>query len=416
MSREEELNELPEGSEEVDYEEQPAEDELDLDSQEDEDESEEEESEEDSDEEEDSDGERPAKRRRRSKPVFVPPPPREMPTRTTRGNRMGKMVTDEGDEEFWNQEALKEEENDEVYETESEPDDVVDADFDEEEEEEASEDEEAEAAAREPKKKVLKPPGYKKPPLPPRPKPKVSPSAGEGGAAPKRKKAPSAEPAAPLPRRQVRESTRQRVEEGEAERKLMAMLKPRRQVRQHKPRATLTQAELLAEAANTEIENTRSLQFLQLLEEETKKKATADKKKYVGPMVRFQSRRRDGAELTTLEVRNMHTPPELQPRVAPPPVQQPLCVITGQPAKYRDLQTGLPYATIEAFRELQRRKELGIIPLPPPKHQQQQQQEEQWAQELAGGTRRQSALRQQQLQGIQLAPAAPAPAAQPVYG
>lgn len=105
-----------------------------------------------------------------------------MPSRTTRGNRMGKVASDEADEEFWwvtcctaacawcrqagatrgrrcgpthtrarlpapvmpghpvadttclscrNQDALRDEENDEVYLTESEPEDAVDADFDE---------------------------------------------------------------------------------------------------------------------------------------------------------------------------------------------------------------------------------------------------------------------------------------------
>ena len=78
-------------------------------------------------------------------------------------------------------------------------------------------------------------------------------------------------------------------------------LKPKRAVRQSRPRATLTQGELLAEAANTEIENTRSLQVLQLIEEETRKKATADKKKYVGPMVRFLSRAQDGQELVSAQ-------------------------------------------------------------------------------------------------------------------
>lgn len=60
----------------------------------------------------------------------------------------------------------------------------------------------------------------------------------------------------------------------------------------------------------------------------------------------------------------MHTPPELQPCVAPPPVQQPLCVITGQPARYRDPQTKLPYANLAAFQELTRRKQLGMIAVP----------------------------------------------------
>ena len=39
---------------------------------------------------------RPAKRRRTSKP-FVAPPPRELPTRTTRGARVGDLVKEDGE-------------------------------------------------------------------------------------------------------------------------------------------------------------------------------------------------------------------------------------------------------------------------------------------------------------------------------
>lgn len=45
-------------------------------------------------------------------------------------------------------------------------------------------------------------------------------------------------------------------------------------------------------------------------------------------------------------------PVGLRPQVAPPKPQKAVCVITGLPAKYRDPLTGLPYATLEAFRQL----------------------------------------------------------------
>jgi hypothetical protein len=61
----------------------------------------------------------------------------------------------------------------------------------------------------------------------------------------------------------------------------------------------LTQAELLAEAAKTEIENTRSLQLLVAIEEETKKKAEVRKRRYAGPMVRWKSRRVGDAEMVS---------------------------------------------------------------------------------------------------------------------
>ena len=39
--------------------------------------------------------------------------------------------------------------------------------------------------------------------------------------------------------------------------------------------------------------------------------------------------------------------------------EKPVCVVTGRPAKYKDPVTGLPYATIEAFKYIrQHRKQL----------------------------------------------------------
>lgn len=137
-------------------------------------------------------------------------------------------------------------------------------------------------------------------------------------------------------------------------------MKPRRVSRPSVHRQ-LTQEELLAEAARTEIENTRSLQMMVAIEEETKKKAHVQRGKYVGPMLRLHSVKVEDEERTTLEVRNMQTPANLLPQTAPPPPQKPVCVITGQPAKYRDPQTGLAYADKAAFQELQRRKQMAAV-------------------------------------------------------
>ena len=57
----------------------------------------------------------------------------------------------------------------------------------------------------------------------------------------------------------------------------------------------------------------------------------------------------------------MAMPDEMRPRSAPAPPAKALCAITGQPARYRDPATGLPYADLEAFRELRRRKEAGLL-------------------------------------------------------
>ena len=59
----------------------------------------------------------------------------KLPPRSTRGRRMTRMLEDEdsADEEFWNQDAFKEEHEDSEYESEEEIADVFDKDFDEEE-------------------------------------------------------------------------------------------------------------------------------------------------------------------------------------------------------------------------------------------------------------------------------------------
>ncbi|KAL4448293.1 hypothetical protein ABPG75_005512 [Micractinium tetrahymenae] len=342
----------------------------------DEEEDEDEDDEEGSDEEGSGSDASPSARRRpekKSRP-FVAPPPRALPQRTTRGARMGNTVAEEGDEEFWNQEFFADEENDKRYETESEPEDRFDADFNEmedegDEEEEAAE-AEKEALAKEKKKKVLKPPGYKKPPLPkPRVKTEEGGAAGgsagpaTGAGAPRKRKSSIGPEDFAIGRRTVRESTRQKVEEGEMERKLAEKSKPRRAAPRSSNYRPLTQAELLAEAAKTEIENTKSLELLVLIEEETKKKAQVVKRRYAGPMVRWKSRRLGDREATTLEVRNMSMPESLQRRVAPAPPPPAVCAVTGAPARYRDPATGLPYASLEAYRELKRQREAGLLPV-----------------------------------------------------
>ena len=52
------------------------------------------------------------------------------------------------------------------------------------------------------------------------------------------------------------------------------------------------------------------------------------------------------------EIMNMLPPPELEASAAPEPADESICVITGRSASYRDPDTGLPYADLEAYREL----------------------------------------------------------------
>ena len=53
----------------------------------------------------------------------------------------------------------------------------------------------------------------------------------------------------------------------------------------------LTQDELLAEAARTELDNVRDLEQMVALEEATRQKAMYKRSKYSGPMIRFHSKK-----------------------------------------------------------------------------------------------------------------------------
>lgn len=53
----------------------------------------------------------------------------------------------------------------------------------------------------------------------------------------------------------------------------------------------MTQDELLAEAARTELDNLRDLEQMVALEEATRKKAMYKRSKYSGPMIRFHSKK-----------------------------------------------------------------------------------------------------------------------------
>ena len=57
----------------------------------------------------------------------------------------------------------------------------------------------------------------------------------------------------------------------------------------------------------------------------------------------------------------MAMPDALRPRAAPAPPPPALCAVTGAPARYRDPATGLPYATLDAFKELRRRRDAGLL-------------------------------------------------------
>ena len=279
-----------------------------------------------------------------------------LPKRSTRGLRMNKLLEDEdsADEEFWNQDAFAEEENDEKYESESEEADVFDDDFNDDE---SSSDSEEVAVARERRRPALKAPERKAPPA--------------ARAAP-RAKAVKPDPAligvdafAFGEKRTSKRSGVQAILRRSEEAREAAKAKPgpRRPANVEPPRQ-LTQAEILAEAAATEIANLADLERLLSAEAAVLKKAERAKKSDgFLPAVRARSFRdsKSGEAVIRLELRNgAGMPPPLNER----PTRQktpPKCVVSGEKARYKDPATGLPFFDKVAFKELRRRNDCGEL-------------------------------------------------------
>ncbi|XP_060184626.1 SWR1 complex subunit 2 isoform X2 [Lycium barbarum] len=219
-------------------------------------------------------------------------------SRATRGKRMTRLLDDEleEDELFWNQEALKDEENDIEYEEEGEAVDVFDSDFDEDEPEPDDEGEK-EPDERERTKKRLIPPGR---PSAKKKKKKKNLTKSE--------KEPQENEEAPdqstpsehhdahddtEAERTIRKSTRTAVIVKQAEREAIcaAMQATKKPIKRKKEgeEKKMTQEEMLLEAAQTEVMNLRNLERVLAREEEVKKKAIVHKAVYTGPQIRYIS-------------------------------------------------------------------------------------------------------------------------------
>ncbi|XP_060184625.1 SWR1 complex subunit 2 isoform X1 [Lycium barbarum] len=281
-------------------------------------------------------------------------------SRATRGKRMTRLLDDEleEDELFWNQEALKDEENDIEYEEEGEAVDVFDSDFDEDEPEPDDEGEK-EPDERERTKKRLIPPGR---PSAKKKKKKKNLTKSE--------KEPQENEEAPdqstpsehhdahddtEAERTIRKSTRTAVIVKQAEREAIcaAMQATKKPIKRKKEgeEKKMTQEEMLLEAAQTEVMNLRNLERVLAREEEVKKKAIVHKAVYTGPQIRYIST--NGS--TYLEFVNGASFSKQISTTSPPYPQKAVCAVTGLPARYRDPKTGLPYATKEAFKIIRQR-------------------------------------------------------------
>ncbi|KAH7663520.1 Vps72/YL1 family protein [Dioscorea alata] len=281
--------------------------------------------------------------------------------RATRGKRMNKLLDEEieEDELFWNQDALKEDDEDNNYEEEAEVADEFDSDFDEDEPEPEDEAENI-AEDRLPVKKRLIFPGKtlakKKSKKKVLSKLERDPKVDESSEPKKSSLSEHQDPPEDLEgERIVRKSTRTSVIVRQAERDairaaLQASVKPIKRKKEGEEKR-MTQEEMLLEAAETEIRNLRNLERVLAREEEVKKRAVVHKAVYNGPQIRYSSK--DGKNFLEF-TKGVSFHSELSTKSEPYP-QKAVCAVTGLPAKYRDPKTGLPYASIEAFKIIRER-------------------------------------------------------------
>ncbi|KAK4431165.1 SWR1 complex subunit [Sesamum alatum] len=282
-------------------------------------------------------------------------------SRATRGKRMTKLLDEEieEDEVFWNQDALKEDENDEEYEEEGEVADVFDSDFDEDEPE-ADEEVENEPDERRTTKRLIYP---GKPPAKKKKKTKKDKVLSKSESAPKDEKTPDQStpsehndaPDDAEVEKIVRKSTRTSVIIRQAERDairaaLQATMKPIKRKKEGEEKR-MTQEEMLLEAAQTEIMNLRNLERVLAREEEVKKRAIVHKAVYSGPQIRYLSKN----GYSYLDFMNGSSFESQVSTTSIPYPKKAVCAVTGLPAIYRDPKTGLLYATKEAFKIIRER-------------------------------------------------------------
>ncbi|KAL5222237.1 hypothetical protein ABZP36_026950 [Zizania latifolia] len=284
------------------------------------------------------------------------PPVLDRAARATRGKRITKLLEDdvEQDEVFWNQDALKEEDDDDNYEEEQDAGDEFDSDFGEDESEPDDEPEQ-EVRERLPIKKRLVFPGKTMKKINAKKK-KVVSKLEDDSKTDRSSDQPSPSKQADVPEeleteKTIRKSTRTSVIVRQAEREAIraekeATMKPIIKKKKEGEEKRMTQEEMLLEAAETEIINLRNLERVLAREEEVKKKAVVHKAVYEGPTIRFCSR--DGQ--SRLEFINGASFGSELCTMSTPYPEKSVCVVTGLPAKYRDPKTGLPYATMEAFK------------------------------------------------------------------
>ncbi|KAK2437798.1 hypothetical protein P8452_33640 [Trifolium repens] len=282
-------------------------------------------------------------------------------SRATRGKRLSKLLDDEvqQDELFWSQDALKEEDEDDNYQEEAEIADEFDSDFDQDEPEPDEEQPQIDADERMKKKRLV----YPGKTLAKKKKKKKTLSNLDNKSSKNdddddNNKNNTTEDQHDDDAKEImiRKSTRTSVIVRQAERDairaaIQATSKPVIKRKKEGEEKKMSQEEMLLEAAQTEIMNLRNLERVLAREEEVKRRAIVHKTVYNGPQIHYISK--NGCSyLEFTKGASFHADIATTSQEYP---EQPVCVITGLPAKYRDPKTGLPYATKEAFKIIRQR-------------------------------------------------------------
>ena len=301
------------------------------------------------------------------------PPERRAPSgRASKGNRMSKLLAEEAvdedaaDKDFYQQGFWADEEADDDFAGDADDEDGADSfdsDFGESTESEDDEDED------EADKKVKRPPA-KKSSAYKDPKKKAG-GAGASGAGQSGASKPNASlKKRPRPegdivvearsRGSLRGTTQASSAEAEENRKKLEAAAAARRERLEAMGAKrgvelrrLTQAEILAEAAQTEIINRASLERM-LRQEEDKRRVLVRERNTDGPRIKFHSKRKGDVVSNTLTFTDMPVPSTIDDIAPPYPATQ-RCAVTQAPAKYLDPVTNQPYATLDAFKILRGR-------------------------------------------------------------
>ncbi|CAI5734564.1 unnamed protein product [Peronospora destructor] len=218
-----------------------------------------------------------------------------LPARSSRGSRIHKLIGGEfeADASFWGQSAWQEDGEDEDYSTEAEEEDIADSDFDQDEapDDDVHDVDEDENPIK--RKRSAATSGRYKEPVQSRPiKRKTGATVHHVSVATAAFLTPVYQYVAPT----MRSSTAIKSSMSSSERRQQASQEAAKMAAKHKKPTVektgnrLTQAQLLAEAVRTEVENTQSLQRLEQLEEEKKAENVAPKVPFTGRMVRYYSK------------------------------------------------------------------------------------------------------------------------------